>query len=195
MTSRSLKGVLLVSVVAGGLSVLPNKSDAFVDGPPPAVTGGFKEETCRMCHYDYGLNDPAGSLRLEGIPEKYAAGERYTINVRLSHPQLERGGFEIAARFADGNRAGEQAGAFETLDGRTALVKGTNPAIQYARQTRSGSAPETKGSIQWSIQWRAPEDAAGPVVFHAAANAANYDDSPLGDFPYALEMTSKFEGR
>ena len=191
MIARIVKGLILSSVATAGLSSFSNTSAAFVDGPPPAVTGGFKEDTCRMCHIDYALNDKAGALALEGVPEKYAAGEQYTLNVRLSHPQLERGGFEIAARFADGKRAGEQAGVLEAVDGRAAVIKGKDSAIQYARQTRAGSAPEAKGSIQWSIRWRAPDDPAGPVVFHAAANAANYDDSPLGDFPYALERTSK----
>jgi hypothetical protein len=178
-------------LVAGVLELFTNLGVAYVDGPPPAVTGGFREDTCRMCHLDYALNDSAGSFRLEGIPESYSAGQQYSITIRLAHPQLERGGFEVAARFDSGNRAGQQAGSLEAADMRTVVVKSTDGAVQYARQTRTGSTPESKGSIQWSIRWRAPDDASGPVVFHAAANAANYDDSPLGDYAYAQEITSK----
>jgi hypothetical protein len=163
----------------------------YVDGPPPATTGGFGEDTCRMCHLDYDLNDRAGSLVLEGIPESYSAGQGYIITIRLAHPRLERGGFEMAARFASGERAGQQAGLLESVEARTWVVRGEDGAVQYVRQTRSGSAPESKGAIQWAVRWKAPEEAAGPVVFHVSANASNFDDSPLGDFPYLKEVTSR----
>src|SRR5687768_14379462 len=90
-------------------SPFTTKGVAFVNGPPPAMTGGFGEESCRQCHLDFDLNDAAGSLRLEGIPETYTAGEQYMITIRLTHPQLERGGFELAARFENGPSAGRQA--------------------------------------------------------------------------------------
>jgi hypothetical protein len=79
----------------------------------------------------------------------------------------------------------------EGLDERTRVAAENGTAIQYARQTRTGSAPESKGAVSWMMRWRAPEDPVAPVVFHAAANAANYDDSPLGDFPYTLEAMSR----
>jgi hypothetical protein len=167
-----------------------------VNGPPPATTGGFGEDNCRMCHFDYALNDGSGSLRLEGIPEKYTPGERYVITIRLAHPQMQRGGFQMASRFATGERRAQQAGSFELLDagldaGNDARVATINKegTIQYVLQTFAGSSPEAKGSIHWSVRWQAPREAAGPIVFHTAANAANYDDSPLGDFPYFLETT------
>ena len=37
----------------------------------------------------------------------------------------------------------------------------------------------------------APNEGAGPVVFHVAGNAGNYDESALGDFPYATQITSR----
>jgi hypothetical protein len=138
-----------------------------------------------MCHIDYPLNETSGSLRLEGIPEKYTPGERYIITIRLAHPQLERGGFQMASRFVTGG----QAGSFELVDARTSIVSKDGSAIQYLRQTSAGSSPESKGSIAWSVRWQAPRDAAEPIVIHTTANAANYDDSPLGDFPYSAEKT------
>jgi hypothetical protein len=42
---------------------------------------------------------------------------------------------------------------------------------------------------RWTFRWTAPADAPGrAVVFHVAANAANDDDSPLGDFIYARAL-------
>jgi hypothetical protein len=43
-------------------------------------------------------------------------------------------------------------------------------------------------SIRWLFRWTAPSESGGPVVFHVAANAANFDDSPLGDFIYATSI-------
>ncbi|HUF79249.1 MAG TPA: hypothetical protein VMR44_10065, partial [Thermoanaerobaculia bacterium] len=40
------------------------------------------------------------------------------------------------------------------------------------------SAP---GQAAWTLRWIAPPEPAGPVLFHATANAANDDDSELGD--------------
>jgi hypothetical protein len=41
-------------------------------------------------------------------------------------------------------------------------------------------------SLDWTVEWEAPP-AGGAVIFHAAANAANDDSSPLGDFIYTVE--------
>jgi hypothetical protein len=165
------------------------RGEAYVNGAPPATTGGFGEETCRMCHIDYPLNESSGSLRLEGIPDRYVPSERYLITIRLAHPQLERGGFQMSSRFAVGEQKGRQAGSFELLDTRTSIVTNKEGTIQYVRQTSGGSSPESKGSIAWSVRWQAPSSTAEAVAFHTAANASNYDDSPLGDYPYAAETT------
>jgi hypothetical protein len=186
---RLLAKCVITATFLTGLGRFTDGDAAYVNGPPPATTGGFKEDTCRMCHFDYPLNDKNGSLRLEGLPEKYKPGERHVLTIRLTHPQLERGGFEMTSRFASGERMGQQAGSFEVLDARSEVAAGAEGPIQYVRQTFAGSSPEMKGSILWSVAWRSPRDSAAPVVFHAAANAANYDDSPLGDYPYSLEST------
>jgi hypothetical protein len=34
---------------------------AFKEGPYPNVTGGFGEQSCRLCHLDNPLNAPAGN--------------------------------------------------------------------------------------------------------------------------------------
>lgn len=161
-----------------------------MDGPPPAVTGGFGEETCRKCHFDFDLNDPAGSLRLEGLPQAYAPGTEYTLTVRLTHPRMERGGFELASRVAGGNAAGRQGGELTAIDARSKITINKETGVQYALQTRAGSAPESKGAAAWQIRWKAPDAAGEAIVFHLSANAANYDDSPLGDYPYATSVTT-----
>jgi hypothetical protein len=156
----------------------------FPDAPPPAHTGGFGEPTCRACHFDGELNEEGGGLALGGVPAAYRAGERYRITVTLRRGEMERGGFQLAARFAEGSAAGRQAGSLRALDERVKVTEGTRGGVQYASQTRPGIQLTQAGRIEWVVEWTAPAAAAGPVVFHAAANAGNGDESQFGDFVY-----------
>ncbi len=47
----------------------------------------------------------------------------------------------------------------------------------------------TNAAAHWRIRWTAPAHPRGAVVFHLAANAANDDESPLGDFIYTMTLT------
>lgn len=158
---------------------------AYVDGPPPAHTGGFGEPTCQVCHFDGGLNEPGGLLLVEGLPDRYEPGAVYDLEVVLARRDLERGGFQLGARFAEGARAGQQAGTFLPVGER--VVVDTAGGVEYLRHTRAGTAPVSPDSLRWAVAWQAPDVGAGPVAFHLAANAANGDDSEFGDFIYALE--------
>jgi len=169
----------------------PGTVIAHLDGPPPATAGGFGDDTCYTCHFDSALNDATGSLNLEGIPKNYMPGVEYLIQIVLARPEIARGGFEAAVRFADGPNAGQQAGSLESGDRRVEVVTGINRPVQFARQTEQGSLIESDGRASWSIRWRAPENSAGPIVFNVAANAANYDESSFGDFIYTRETLSR----
>ena len=168
-----------------------SSSIAHVDGPPPANTGGFGDDTCHVCHFDSDLNDAAGSLILEGIPEDYVPGADYLIQIVLARPEIVRGGFEAAVRFADGPDVGRQAGSLKSIDERVEVVTGEDRPVQYARQTEPGSLVESDGTARWTIRWRAPEDPTDPIVFNVAANASNYDASAFGDFIYTRETLSR----
>lgn len=159
---------------------------AFPDGPPPARTGGFGEQTCHACHFDNAVNEPGGTLSISGVPAAYAAGERYRLTVALRGGELMAGGFQLAARFADG---GAQAGALRSVDERTQVNPGLGTAIQYASHARPGIEPSGDGHIEWVIEWTAPA-AGGPVVFHASALSGNGDGSPLGDRVYTTTAQS-----
>jgi hypothetical protein len=178
---RILTAPLAIALVASGLA---GGAAAHVDGPPPGSTGGFGEDTCLGCHFDGPLNDPGGSLRLDGIPSRYVPGRSYRIEVVLSRPETRRGGFQMTARFGSGAGEGRQAGRLEPVDTRAAVVQTDSP-IQYAQHTGEGSLAASPGMLRWSVLWTAPEAARGEVVFHAAANAASNDDSELGDWIYA----------
>ncbi len=160
-------------------------TNTYSEGAPPAHTGGFGEPTCHRCHFDQTVNDPAGSLRLDGLPEAYAPGGRYNLSIHLQRAGLRKAGFQLASRFAAGPRPGEQAGHLRALDDRVAVSGGARSAIEYAHHTRDGSVLDPTGAARWSFEWTAPDsEEETAVVFHLAANASNDDDSEFGDFIY-----------
>ena len=183
---RAAAGLALLTVAFSPVAYqnadlnLPNR-------PPLAHTGGFGEPTCAECHFGNSMNEPGGALSLAGLPEEYQPGLTYRISVRLARAELGRGGFELAARVADGPAAGRQAGLLESSDERVNVADSSRAdrgVVQYARHTQVGSERGELDTLQWAINWTAPAAGTGAVIFHVAANAANDDNSPLGDFIY-----------
>lgn len=191
---RPSTAVPLVAAAAFGAALVglvdPRGAVAYVDGPPLAHTGGFGEPTCRACHFDAELNEAPGGLVLKGLPAAYEPGERYRFTVALSRAGMGRAGFQLAARFAGGGDAGEQAGELRAVNGdRVEVVRHEASGVLYARHREAGTEPITPDSTRWRLDWTAPAAAAGDVVFHVTANAANDDASEFGDFIYATSRT------
>ena len=159
------------------------------DAPPLAYTGGFGEQTCIACHMDGELNEPGGTLTIEGLPARYQPGQRYTLTLVITHAALRAAGFELSARFASGADSARQAGAFSVSGDRAAVSLEETTRVQYVHHLRPGATPPSPGSARWTVSWTAPAAASGPVVFHAAANAANDNDSPMGDYIYAKAVS------
>jgi hypothetical protein len=166
---------------------------AHKDGPPLAHTGGFGEPNCRQCHFDAGLNEPGGAIRVAGLPGRYHAGRTYDLVVSLRRTGFKRAGFQLAARFAQGPAAGTQAGVLAPADGGTAIVRDSATGVLYAQHNSAGTAlmAGTAGA-SWTVRWTAPAQPRGAVVFHVAGNAANDDDSPFGDFVYVTAVEVPF---
>ena len=162
-------GLLLVTAAAAARAPYDAR-------PPLARTGGFGEPTCGECHFG-GPARPTGTVSLGGVPERYRPGEAYTLELILVDTTARVGGFQIAARVADGPNAGTQAGTLCAIDARVIVATDSATGVQYA--SHSIAAPAD--SLRWRLTWRAPASDAGGVVFHIAANAADDDDSPLGD--------------
>jgi hypothetical protein len=115
---------------------------AFRDGPAPNTTGGFGEPSCHQCHLDNALNAPGGTFMLAGVPARYEPSGTYQIAVALSREDLQRGGFQIAARFASGRDKGRQAGQWRMVDERARIIAGeSDPTVWFVQHTarRSGT--------------------------------------------------------
>ena len=135
------------------------------------------------------MNSAAGSLSLSGVPVVYEPGKTYRVQLRLTHPGVVIGGFEMTARFEVG---GAQAGqlAFLPEDGGLIAV-GTSQQVQYVHHLRPGTTSVVQDTARWTVLWAAPSERGGPVTMHAAGNAANDDDSPLGDYIYTVMASSQ----
>lgn len=196
---RPLRPLAAALLTLAGLAALAvgGGAGAYLDSPLPAHTGGFGEPTCATCHRGEPLDAAGGSLTL-GAPTEYAAGEEHVLEVRLARSGMERAGFQLSARFAAGGLAGRQAGELTVLaDAGAAAAVQVIAAhdVAYAAHTAAGAARVSGGEARWRVCWRAPREAAGPVVFHVAANAGNFDDSELGDFVYLASAVSRPRSR
>lgn len=174
---------IAAALVATLLAAWSRPGAAYVEDPAPGHTGGFGEPTCLACHFGEALNDPAGTLRLEGVPERAEPGAAHHLTVVLAHPGLQRGGFQLSARLADGAPAGE----LEPVDTRSRVTRPEGTSLAYAHHTPEGAEARTQGTLRWDLRWTAPSEPSGRVLFHVTANASNDDDSPFGDSIYSAE--------
>lgn len=166
------------------LAAFSRNACGYEDGAPPGHTGGFGEPDCSRCHSDSEPNPPGGGLEVVGLPDRIAAGVAYDLSLVLQHAELKSGGFQLAFRLADGTPAGKVI----SLSPRTQTVAAAGPEARqdYLQHAKDGSKTERDGVIRWAFHWIAA-GVAGPVHLHVAANAANDDLSPLGDYIFTLE--------
>lgn len=174
-----MSAAVAAAVMAAGLRL--TAAHAYAEGAPPGFSGGFKEESCHACHFHAAPNTPPGRVTIDGIPARFAPGERYTLTVTLDRAGMKRAGFQLTARFNDG---GGQAGtiAAVSIDAERVQID-RQSGIQYAGQKKAGSAVAEDARARWTIEWVAPPRG-GAVVFNVAANAADGNESADGDYIY-----------
>ncbi len=165
---------------------------AYPEEPPAGHTGGFNEPTCRRCHFGEPINAPAGTLVLQGVPKNYSPDSTYSITLTLSRAGIASGGFQLAARFVGGHRAGHQAGYLQAPDERVEVIAHGPLRIQYAQHTKAGTELTASDSVRWMVDWTSPSPSLpdASVAFHVAANASNDDASEFGDYVYVAEVIS-----
>lgn len=156
------------------------------EAPPLGHTGGFGEPTCVICHLGDEENAYGGSVAILGLPEAYEPGAIYTLTVVLRAEDTTVAGFQLSARFSEGEATGGSAGALAPVSPRVEVNAGENGVV-YAHQNVAGSPAQTPDGSNWLVEWRAPESD-DPVVFHVAANSANGDNSPLSYLVYRAEV-------
>lgn len=159
---------------------------AYPEQLPGHLTGGFGEDTCHSCHFDYPLNYEEGKLRINGFPELYKPGQSYSIQIIVERSDLKKAGFQVSSRFADGS----QAGSFNLRSDRTQFTAADSASVQYVQHSSKGSEKTDTGQAVWTVEWTAPEKSQ-QISIHLAANAANGDASEFGDYILTKEILLK----
>lgn len=170
----------------------PMVSGAYADGAPAGFSGGFAEDSCHACHFHAEVNSGPGKLTIAGVPDRFAAGRTYLLTITLARPGMALAGFQLTARTKE---SGTQAGTLAPAPGEQERVGiATQGGIQYAGQRRRGTALVSADTARWTVEWTAPASTAS-VVFHAAANAADNDESAQGDYVHtAVAETAATSG-
>jgi hypothetical protein len=136
--------------------IRPVASHAYAEGAPPGFTGGFTEQSCDACHFHAAPNAGPGKLTIDGVPDRFVAGQSYRLTIALTQTGMKVAGFQLAARFKDdGGQAGTFAKELET-DMRVGVE--TQSGVQYAGQRRDGATVVTPNESRWTVMWTAPLD-------------------------------------
>jgi uncharacterized protein (TIGR03437 family) len=176
--NRELK--LLLIPAAFLLMATSQTALAISSGAPEGSSGAPNEGTCTGCHGGVANSGP-GRLRIEvGGSGVYVPGEKIRIRIVVEDPVAKRWGFQLTARAESNPDA--SAGRLETAGNDTQVI--SSDVLQWITHTAGGTRFGSTSSVTFDFDWTAPDSAAGPVLFYAAANAANGNGSSDGDRIY-----------
>ena len=161
-------------------------------GVPSTLASDNGGATCAQCHT--GLQVVSGGSWFTLNVSDYTPGVQQGISLTMSSAPGLRFAFQLTARLqSDLTKA---AGTFtKTSNSQPYCADGStfscNGDIQYVTNTASAIYPTTGGGITWGLTWTPPGRDLGPVVFYAAAVAANNDGTPLNDRVYLISGQSR----
>lgn len=156
--------LILIIVLSSGISKMT--------GSPGGKTGspGDANSTCTYCHSGNTANSIEGIIS-SNIPDTgYSPGIVYEISLSVSDENAIVYGFEMTAE----DEQNKKQGVFST--GQSVNTKVTDNYI-----THNGVIDNDSNTINITFNWTAPAQAAGPITFYAAINAANNDGMATGD--------------
>lgn len=170
--------LLLIFIIFNGYS--------HSDKPVDAATGAPDEVTCVKCHTGDGMNTDGGFITINignGI-DKYQLNKEYEITVTSSRADISRFGFEIVAVQKS---SGKTVGKFKVTDNvrtqkfNAAVITGVR---EYIGHTALGIDSKTVGSNSWKLNWQAPVDDMGEIIFYSASVMSNANGNRFGDLVY-----------
>ena len=180
----ALSGILVVGAggaVTRGTVAAPRPVPVHDTGAPPGHTGAAGGPTCHVCHNDLELNEPEGRLELTGFPERFQPGHAYVVTVSLDSEGMVRAGFQASV----------SRGELHSLSGATVVMAPDSLDRPYVGHAAGHTYPDTSDRTRWMFEWVAPGGSSGPVQLDVAANSANGDNSPLGDFIYTAAREAR----
>ncbi|MEN8158568.1 MAG: choice-of-anchor V domain-containing protein [Myxococcota bacterium] len=141
------------------------------------------EGTCVTCHATAALNPDADArLELQGLPEHYLPGVRYTVTLAIEHADADRLRWGFALTAVAPERPGNAGRLIATDRQNTRLLKGERRA--YLVHTYPGTAIGRSGGQRWTFDWVAPLSDVGEIAFFTSVVAADADGTEHGDLVY-----------
>jgi uncharacterized protein (TIGR03437 family) len=182
------------------VSAVPSLIYGYPEGPDAGMAGVPGEWSCSQCHLGrFGsgsvtVNFPGGLNYTPGVPQH--------LVVTITDPVQRRWGFQLTARQANNSKA--QAGSFTpSPEGYTQLVCTqttlqtqafglscpSSMPLQYIEHTLLGTRLGARSPVSFEFDWAPPATDVGNVVIYAAGNAANGDNTVMGDHIYYQRYT------
>lgn len=180
--------------IAIGVALSAPAAWAFSSGPPAQRTGAPVDGglSCTACHRTFAPanHDPRGSAVIELAT--YRPGDKVTIRITVQHPDAHRWGFQITARRASDDRL--TAGVFtpsstiRVVCGATATPAPCNGEKEFATHTQGITRLGANGKMIFEVEWTAPGEDVGDVIFYAAGNAADGTGTNANDVIYTTHL-------
>ena len=192
--------ILKLAIIAAAIALIATvalvgnkqKAAASAFGPSPTHTNAPGEGNCTACHSDFELNTGNGEMQISGIPANYSPGQQFDVTVTTTQADAVIYGFQMTAIDSSGQGAGtfslssESPPRVQILPG---IVNGTLMR-EYVEHTSDGLTNGQFGFNSWTFRWTAPAQTVGKVDFYVAANAANSDGGPSGDYVYTKTVSA-----
>lgn len=167
MQNRVLSLIFIVSLVV---------CSSYSSGP--GLVGGKErtgspgaEGTCANCHLGGSFNAVTSLSILDSsgaIINSYQAGQTYALKIDISATNAKVFGFQGVA--LDGSN--KSVGSFVVpSDVQMVKLSGRNIIEQKS----------PKSTPSWEVQWKAPQNNAGPITFYFCGNACNGNKNSTGD--------------
>ena len=187
------KKIIYFAILSLPIFILAKMPEQLSFGAPVSSSGAPGEVTCAAsgCHDDAPLNvgNAVLSISVANNITKYTPGQTYPITVRISETGVNRFGFQLVALKNNDNL---NAGTVSITDpARTQMITNDIALLdrKYATYTYQGTAPSSPGVGEWTINWTAPDQNAGPVTFYVGSVSANNDHTDFGDHVYTTSLT------
>jgi len=168
--NRTASIVLLAGILTASAAL------ASSSNPPDFYLNTQGVVSCTACHRGSEPNTGGGSVKIDGLPDQYTPGQKYTVTISIAHPGFHKWGFEAGAMDAEGKMAGAFISDNPTIDLKTSL------GVTFVKQSFNGTAASS-----WTFVWKAP--ASGQVKFDVQGLAANDSGNSVGDFTYTASKT------
>ncbi|MEO5645113.1 MAG: choice-of-anchor V domain-containing protein [Bacteroidia bacterium] len=168
-----------VLAITSGFDIMDNSGQAGRTGSPG-------ESTCTTCHTGFPLNDGTGSITISSpdMPTwEYMPGDTYTVNVTVNRVGNSLFGFDVECLTAV--TTPQNAGVMLITNATETQIRNfTVSAVvrkNVVHKLNGGIGTDTK---TFTFHWVCPTTNVGTVTFYATGNAANGNNTTVGDHIY-----------